>query len=62
MKIDIKNEKAEFACRVCEARMKENNPYMIGCAWRCIDGEYCEELEKCILEEQSKEGRENGST
>ena len=48
MKVDIKNEKAEFACRVCQERAKRDYPNAIGCAFREIDGEYCEELEKII--------------
>jgi hypothetical protein len=49
MKIDINNEKAEFACKVCKERMRQRvvRPF-IDCAWRGIDGEYCDELVKCL--------------
>ena len=57
MKIDLNNEKAEFACKVCNAvniSIHGNNNF-IGCPWRHIDGEYCDELADCLASEVSDE-------
>lgn len=50
MKIDLNNEKAEFACKVCHGLVVSDrgNDNFIGCPWRHIDGEYCDELVKCL--------------
>lgn len=49
MKIDLNNEKAEFACKVCLERMRRrrSDPFPI-CVWRCFDNEYCYELADCL--------------
>lgn len=48
-------EKAEFACRVCNEIKKRDYPNAIGCPWRCIDNEYCDELKKIIEQEDAKQ-------
>lgn len=48
-------EKAEFACRVCFERAKRKNPHALGCAWRCIDNEYCDELKIIMAQEDAKQ-------
>lgn len=53
--VNPRNKFAEFACRVCHRKIKEENPGMIDCAWRGIDNEYCPEL----LEELEKFAHEN---
>lgn len=52
---EIKKEKAEFACRVCFEKMKRENPNARGCAWRCLNNEYCDELKKIIEQEDAKQ-------
>lgn len=49
-----KKEKAEFACRVCQEIKKRDYPNAIGCPWRCIDNEYCDELKKILEREATK--------
>lgn len=46
MRVDITNKKLEFACAVCLAKKKQENPNMIDCAFRNLDGEYCNDLIK----------------
>ena len=48
MKNDPKNHLLEFACAVCRERTKRDYPNSIGCPFRCIDGEYCEEIEAAL--------------
>lgn len=49
MRVDINNVKAEFACRVCMAKYRNNEyPDATDCAWRAFDNEYCAELVKVI--------------
>ena len=50
-----KKEKAEFACRVCHEIKKRDYPNAIGCPWRCIDNEYCDELKKIIEQEDTEQ-------
>lgn len=49
-----KQEKAEFACRVCFEKLKKDNPQAIDCAWRGLDNEYCPELKKILEREDTK--------
>lgn len=50
-----KNEKVEFACRVCFEKLKKDNPQAIDCAWRGLDNEYCPELKKILEREDAKQ-------
>ena len=55
MKIEHKNELLEFACAVCDERRKEMHPESIGCAWRCLDGEYCDWIKRALKTMQHPE-------
>ena len=50
-----KQEKAEFACRVCLERERTNNPHVKECAFRAFDNEYCPELKKILESEDAKQ-------
>ena len=50
MKVDNKNEMLEFACKVCLIKAKEKQPYMVTCAWRYFDNEYCPHIEQALKE------------
>lgn len=54
-KIDYNNERAEFACAVCTELSKRKYPNAIGCPWRHIDGEYCDELLRVMRKEAATE-------
>jgi hypothetical protein len=50
--VDPYNITAEFACKVCRKRSREEYPNAIDCAWRGIDNEYCQELLEALEEFQ----------
>ena len=44
-----KFEIAEIICKECRVNMKENYPKNIGCAFRDLDNEYCDEILNLML-------------
>ena len=53
------NEYAEFACRVCYLRMKEDEPFRIGCAWHCLDNTYCPAVLQALKEKELRDSYSN---
>lgn len=49
MKIDLNNEKAEFACKVCLEQMRRSRSNsFVECFYRRFNNEYCVVLANCL--------------
>ena len=45
-----KRKLCDFACSVCMLKTKTEHPKVIGCPWRDISNEYCDELLEVLSE------------
>lgn len=57
MNINYENTLAEFTCQVCHERWNSMFPGAPACAWRCIDRQYCPELQKVYADIHAEEYR-----